>query len=136
MILMFPSLIKFKSKEERENFKPSMHMFYGQRCVDVRDALPKWEGMGEASELLDEGEGETKLTRKEAEKIVKEKKEKEEAKKKEKEGGEDKKKSDEKSGGGEKRKRVASGSKDKEGEKGPKSPRIGEEDGGKTYDLR
>lgn len=41
MILMFPSLIKFKSKEERDNFKPSMHMFYGQRCVDVRDALPK-----------------------------------------------------------------------------------------------
>jgi len=130
MILMFPSLIKFKSKEERENFKPSMHMFYGQRCVDVRDALPKWEGMGEDSELMEEGEGDTKLTRKEAEKIVKEKKEKEEAKKKESEGGE-------KSDGGEKRKREA-GNNEGSDEKDPKSPKTDEGEGeeGRRYDLR
>lgn len=61
MILLFPSLIKFgggkdyvegkseegreerrqKAKEERDRFIPSCHMFYGQRCVDVRDDLPK-----------------------------------------------------------------------------------------------
>lgn len=60
MILLFPSLIKFgggkdhvegeekgreerrkKAQEEREKFTPSCHMFYGQRCVDVNDDLPK-----------------------------------------------------------------------------------------------
>lgn len=60
MILLFPSLIKFgggkdfvekddegreerreKARVEREKFTPSCHMFYGQRCVDVNDGLPK-----------------------------------------------------------------------------------------------
>ena len=45
MILLFPSLIKFKGAEERERFRPKMHMFYGQRCVDVRDGLPKVCGL-------------------------------------------------------------------------------------------
>ena len=27
-------------------------MFYGQRCVDIKDGLPKWEGMSGKSELI------------------------------------------------------------------------------------
>ncbi|KAI9729514.1 MAG: hypothetical protein M1818_008486 [Claussenomyces sp. TS43310] len=55
-ILMFPTLIKFKTKKDRENFAPQYHMFYPQRVVDVKDGLPKWTKMkeGEESELLQE----------------------------------------------------------------------------------
>lgn len=35
MILLFPSLIHFKTKADRLNFKPRCHMFYGQRVMDV-----------------------------------------------------------------------------------------------------
>jgi len=54
MILLFPSLIKFKSKKERELFKPRLHMFYGQRVVDVPDGLPKWSGMADESDLIED----------------------------------------------------------------------------------
>lgn len=45
MILLFPSLVDFKNKEDREKFRPRLHMFYGERVVDVPDGLPKWTGM-------------------------------------------------------------------------------------------
>ncbi|KAK8164658.1 Mss4-like protein [Phyllosticta citrichinensis] len=34
MILLFPSLIHFKTVEDRLNFKPRCHMFYNQRVID------------------------------------------------------------------------------------------------------
>ncbi|PIA92083.1 hypothetical protein CB0940_09039 [Cercospora beticola] len=56
MILLFPSLIKFKSDQEKANFKPRLHMFYGQRVMDVPDGLPKWTGLneGEGSNLIED----------------------------------------------------------------------------------
>ncbi len=45
MILLFPSLIKFKTKEDKEKFNPTCHMFYTERVVDIKDGLPKWSGM-------------------------------------------------------------------------------------------
>ena len=30
-----------------------MHIFYGQRVVDVPDGKPKWEGLDEKSEKMD-----------------------------------------------------------------------------------
>lgn len=41
MILLFPSLIKFKSKDDLDKFKPRCHMFYNQRVMDIPDGLPK-----------------------------------------------------------------------------------------------
>lgn len=51
MILLFPSLIEFQSKEEKERFDPSCHMFYSQRVVDIKDGLPKWSGMQVSNSL-------------------------------------------------------------------------------------
>jgi hypothetical protein len=57
MILLFPTLIHFKSKEAREEFAPTCHMFYPQRVVDIKDGRDKWSGLDGSSELLNE-EGE------------------------------------------------------------------------------
>lgn len=54
MVLLFPSLIHFKSKEDREFFKPRCHMFYKDRVVNVPDGLPKWSGMMDESELIED----------------------------------------------------------------------------------
>jgi len=54
MILLFPSLIKFKSKEEKANFDPTCHMFYGKRLLDIPDGLPKWSGMSGSSDLIED----------------------------------------------------------------------------------
>ena len=77
MILLFPSLIKFKSDQEKRNFAPRfvlpcktrrlfvmfcntdssvarLHMFYGQRCIDVPDGLPKWTGLNKESDLIED----------------------------------------------------------------------------------
>lgn len=54
MILLFPSLIKFKSQQDKENFAPRLHMFYGQRCIDIPDGLPKWTGLNNESDLIED----------------------------------------------------------------------------------
>ncbi|KXS96734.1 hypothetical protein AC578_9014 [Pseudocercospora eumusae] len=54
MILLFPSLIHFKSEEDKKNFKPRLHMFYGQRVMDIPDGLPKWTGLNEDSDLIED----------------------------------------------------------------------------------
>ncbi|TVY18151.1 hypothetical protein LARI1_G003653 [Lachnellula arida] len=54
MILLFPSLIKFKGHEEKEKFDATCHMFYGSRLVDVKDGLPKWTGLDGKSELIED----------------------------------------------------------------------------------
>ncbi|KAK3047845.1 hypothetical protein LTR09_010820 [Extremus antarcticus] len=54
MILMFPSLINFKNKEERDKFKPRCHMFYPERVMDIPDGLPKWSGINETSDLIED----------------------------------------------------------------------------------
>jgi len=54
MVLLFPSLIHFKSEEDKVKFKPRLHMFYGQRVVDVPDGLPKWTGLKDQSDLIED----------------------------------------------------------------------------------
>ncbi|KAK1826278.1 Mss4-like protein [Podospora conica] len=59
MVLLFPTLVEgINTGEGREAFKAGCHMFYKQRVVDVRDGLPKWAGMNDDSELVDEETGE------------------------------------------------------------------------------
>jgi len=60
MILLFPPLIDFgkpgseEAKKNREIWAPSCHMFYPQRVVDIKDGKPKWTGLQNDSELMDE----------------------------------------------------------------------------------
>lgn len=51
MWLAFPTLFQFVG-ETPSSFRPTCHIFYGQRQIDVHDTLPKWEGHKEKSELL------------------------------------------------------------------------------------
>jgi len=63
MILLFPSLIKFK-QGEKEKFDPTCHMFYGKRLVDIKDGLPKWTGLSGQSELIEDSPAEAVRKRK------------------------------------------------------------------------
>jgi hypothetical protein len=55
MILLFPTLIDgINSKEGREAFKATCHMFYSRRVVDIRDGAEKWDGLNGDSDRLDE----------------------------------------------------------------------------------
>ena len=45
MWLAFPSLFDFgQGGEVPRAFKPTCHLFYGQRVIDMHDDLPKWSG--------------------------------------------------------------------------------------------
>ena len=53
MWLAFPSLFDFGiSTEVPETFRPSCHIFYASRLMDINDDLPKWSGHKEVSVLL------------------------------------------------------------------------------------
>ncbi|KAL8933203.1 MAG: hypothetical protein Q9216_006471 [Gyalolechia sp. 2 TL-2023] len=54
MILLFPTLIDFKSLEDRKNFDISCHMFYPRRVLDIPDGKPKWTGINESSDLIED----------------------------------------------------------------------------------
>ncbi|KAF2746016.1 hypothetical protein M011DRAFT_468894 [Sporormia fimetaria CBS 119925] len=55
MILLFPSLIHLNDNDEAKAlFKPRCHMFYGQRVMDIPDGLPKWSGLSEESDLIED----------------------------------------------------------------------------------
>ncbi|KAJ4308221.1 hypothetical protein N0V94_009446 [Neodidymelliopsis sp. IMI 364377] len=54
MILLFPSLIHLKTDEDKAYFKPRCHMFYGQRVMDIPDGLPKWSGINNESDLIED----------------------------------------------------------------------------------
>jgi len=54
MILLFPSLVHLKTDADKANFKPRCHMFYGQRVMDIPDGLPKWSGLNDASDLIED----------------------------------------------------------------------------------
>ncbi len=91
MILLFPTLINFKSPEDRKNFEitwasinpgtmhctwliwgfnHSCHMFYPRRVLDIPDGKPKWTGISNESELIEDSPKEAKedLKRKREEK--------------------------------------------------------------------
>ncbi|MCJ1310522.1 hypothetical protein MMC25_004186 [Agyrium rufum] len=84
MVLLFPTLIKFKSQAEKENFAPTCHMFYGSRVVDIPDGKPKWTGLNEKSDLIEDSPVESVKKRK---RDVEEEKEKEKKEQDEKEEG-------------------------------------------------
>lgn len=53
MWLAFPTLFDFGNPPQvPAPFRPSCHIFYGQRVLDVNDGLPKWSGHKDASTLL------------------------------------------------------------------------------------
>lgn len=52
MMLMFPPLFKFERPRLPDAFKPSCHIFYGQRIIDVKDGKPKFEGHKDQSPLV------------------------------------------------------------------------------------
>jgi len=54
MILLFPTLIHFKSKADRKKFDISCHMFYEKRVVDIPDGKPKWSGINGESDLIED----------------------------------------------------------------------------------
>ena len=51
---MFPSLFAFKRPHLPDAFKPSCHIFYGQRILDVHDGTPKFEGHKDKSAVIAE----------------------------------------------------------------------------------
>lgn len=53
MILLFPSLVTL-SDEDKVKWRPRCHMFYNQRVVDVPDGLPKWTGLNQDSDLIED----------------------------------------------------------------------------------
>lgn len=53
MWLAFPSLFDFGTPPQvPEIFKPTCHIFYGMRMIDLSDDLPKWSGHKNQSGLL------------------------------------------------------------------------------------
>ncbi len=53
MWLAFPSLFDFGFPPKvPEAFRPTCHLFYGARRIDIRDDLPKWSGHKNTSERL------------------------------------------------------------------------------------
>ncbi|KAF6222369.1 hypothetical protein HO133_001455 [Letharia lupina] len=65
MILLFPTLINFKSPEDRKNFDPSCHMFYTRRILDINDGKPKWSGISNDSELIEDSPEQDKKRKRE-----------------------------------------------------------------------
>lgn len=52
MWLAFPSLFDFRGISDiPSTFKPTCHIFYGSRIIDINDDLPKWSGHKNHSEL-------------------------------------------------------------------------------------
>ena len=58
MILLFPSLVKLNTREDKLKWRPRCHMFYNQRVVDVPDGLPKWTGLNQDSDLIEDSPAE------------------------------------------------------------------------------
>lgn len=69
MVLLFPTLLNLDTPELRENFQNQWvetefsvitltmsrcHIFYPQRVADIPDGKPKWTGLDDKSELMDE----------------------------------------------------------------------------------
>ncbi len=53
MWLAFPSLFDFGTEGPvPEPFKPTCHIFYGLRVIDISDGLPKWSGQKNESRQL------------------------------------------------------------------------------------
>ncbi|KAI5460892.1 Mss4-like protein [Mariannaea sp. PMI_226] len=54
MALIFPTLLKLDREKLAQDFEAQCHIFYQERVMDIRDGKPKWSGLDQKSELLDE----------------------------------------------------------------------------------
>ncbi|MCJ1409495.1 hypothetical protein MMC19_003576 [Ptychographa xylographoides] len=92
MILLFPTLIKSDGDRKRfmENFAPTCHMFYSHRVVDIPDGKPKWSGMQNDSDLIEDTPKD--LKRKRAEETEEQKKKEAKESEKDQEGSHTKQK--------------------------------------------
>lgn len=55
MWMSFPTLFKFSDHKTPEAFVPSCHIFYTQRCVDIKDGKTKWsKHQGESDQISEE----------------------------------------------------------------------------------
>ena len=55
MWLAFPSLFEFDTQQFlTEAFKPTCHIFYATRLIEMRDNLPKWSGHKDQSTLIEQ----------------------------------------------------------------------------------
>jgi len=60
MCLLFPQMIELEGshdeqrKQREEVFKPTCHIFYEQRMMDIPDGTPKWSEMDQSSRLLND----------------------------------------------------------------------------------
>jgi len=54
MCMVFPELINFDPGEGRKIFDVKNHLFYPDRVIDIVDGKPKWSGLDEQSERLDD----------------------------------------------------------------------------------
>ena len=53
MWLAFPTLFDFRQETATpDSFKPTCHIFYSQRLIDICDKLPKWSGHKNHSDRL------------------------------------------------------------------------------------
>ena len=53
MWLAFPSLFHFRGTSGvPDNFKPTCHIFYSMRIIDIDDDLPKWSGHKNKSQIF------------------------------------------------------------------------------------
>ncbi|KAL0477280.1 ydiJ [Acrasis kona] len=54
MMLMFPVAFKIDRRNIPHAFKPTCHIFYGQRVADIKDGMPKFEGHKDHSNKIEE----------------------------------------------------------------------------------
>ena len=54
MILLFPTLVNIQTEEDKAKWRPRCHMFYNQRVIDIPDGLPKWTGLNQSSDLIED----------------------------------------------------------------------------------
>lgn len=75
--MLFPTLIDgINTEKGRRAFEVQSHMFYPQRVVDIKDGKPKFKGLADESNLVDEETGEELMGTNPKEKKEREEKEK------------------------------------------------------------
>lgn len=54
MWMSFPTAFSFENQKVPESFRPTCHIFYGSRCMDIKDGTDKWAGLrGKSGQLAE-----------------------------------------------------------------------------------
>ena len=56
MMMVLPTTLCFGKAGVPDTFKPTAHVFYQDRVLDMIDGVPKWSGLDGQSEEIDEHE--------------------------------------------------------------------------------